>query len=374
MKIAIYVVNDNDKPRGLDRYCLELLKSLAALDHRNSYLVFYAPWQQCYPQALQASNVRMILLHPPRSHYCRIPWQAIIFPRILRRYEPDVLHLPYTTFIWQRRYRTVMTIHDLSEFPFPQKFNLLRAYARRIIARLAVRTADQIVAVSNYTKNEIFKILHIDKDKIKVVWEGVSQSDHRCVECANTLMKYGLNNEYFLYVGVIEKTKNIESIIHAFRNSQEYIQKYFNIVLVGRAGNAYNDVIGMINNYGLQEKVRYLGYVEEAELACLYKGAKAFIFPSLVEGFGLVVLEAMSYGIPVITSNVGAMKEVSGNAAFLVDPYNINDIKNAMEKIAFDKNLNSDIIERGKNRTLNFSWKRMAQDMIDIYNKVSIID
>ena len=187
MKVALYVVSDNAQLRGVDRYGLELLQSLVAIDHTNAYLVFYAPWQTWYPQAIQAPNVQMILLQPPRSPYLRIPWQAVVFPRILRHYQPDVVHLTYTMFVWQRLYKTVMTVHDVSEFPFPQKFHFLRAHARRLIARLAVRTVDQIVAVSNFTKNAILHHLHVEPDKITVVLEGVAPPEH--IEKLDRLMR-----------------------------------------------------------------------------------------------------------------------------------------------------------------------------------------
>jgi glycosyltransferase involved in cell wall biosynthesis len=370
MRIAINAVNANENLRGPDRYATELLKSLTSIDQRNSYLVFYAPWQGWYPEMLKAPNVHLVLLNPPRSPYLRIIWQALALPRILNKYHPDVVHLPNTIFMRRHKHRVIITIHDLAEFTFPEKLNTFRAYVRRILARAAARSADRIIAVSNYTKNEIRRILGIDSEKVRVVWEGVSIANHNGADCDHVRRKYGLTSDYLLYVGEIEKTKNIEGVIRAFAKSEKGIRDRCKLVLAGHAGNAYEDIIALIRNNKLKEKVLYLGYVKDEELSCLYRGTKAFIFPSLVEGFGLVVLEAMAYGAPVIASNAGALPEVVGDAALLVDPYNDMAIRDAITRIVSDDAFRRDLINRGNKRVQEFSWTRTATDMLNIYDEV----
>jgi glycosyltransferase involved in cell wall biosynthesis len=364
-------VSDNAQLRGVDRYCLELLRALVALDPLNTYLVFYAPWQTWYPQAVQAPNVQMIRLQPPRSPYLRIPWQAVVLPRILRHYQPDVVHLTYTMFVWQRLYKTVMTVHDLSEFPLPQKFHFLRAHTRRLIARLAVRTVDHIVAVSHFTQEALLHYLRVDPDKIAVVLEGVTPQEHRCTACAATRRQYGLQKAYFLYVGVIERTKNIEGILQAFHQLPASIQHNVDLVLVGRPGNASAHIAHLIQVYGLADKVHCLGYLDDTALACVYRGAKAFVFPSLIEGFGLVLLEAMAHGIPVITSDRGALQEVAADAALLVNPYDVPAIQQAMQRIACDDSVGMELVCKGNVRVQQFTWRNTAQSMLDLYHTIN---
>lgn len=370
MRIAINAINDNDLPRGPDRYLVELLKSIADIDHANSYIVFHAPWQNWYREVSCAANFHFVVLDAPRRRSLRVPWQALAFPAIVRRYRPDVIHLPNTILMWPIQCPVVMTIHDLAEFTFPEKFNLPRAWGRRFLAVAAARVAHRLIAVSDYTRQEIIRTLGTPAEKISVVREGVSPRTVNETDCQDVRRRHQLSKEYLLYVGVLERTKNVEGIVEAFATAGDDLRERFDLVLAGRPGNAYDAVMRAIDRHQLKDSVRYLGYVDEGDLPCLLASARAFAFPSFVEGFGLVLLEAMSCGTPVVTSDAGALAEVAGTAALRVNPGDMRALRDGMRRVAFDEELRLELSERGRRRAEEFSWSRAARQMVGIYCEV----
>lgn len=370
MRIAINAVNMNSNPRGPDRYLTELLKGLAQVDDRNTYLVFHAPWQKWFHAEIDSPRIELIEVRPPRTPYLRFPWQALVFPKIVRRYQPDIVHLPNTLFVPRRGFKLVVTIHDLAEFDFPEKFSRFRAAVRRRMVRASVRAADCVVAVSEYTRQEMLRRLPVEEDKIRVVLEGVDITPPENVDCEAVRRTYRLGENYFLYVGVLERTKNIDGILRAFAKVRHDLGSDYSVVLVGHPGNAHREILDLIQELDLVDSVRYLGYLSEAHLGCVFLGAKAFVFPSLVEGFGLVMVESMAYGLPVIASLAGSLPEVAGDAALLVEPLDEEALGDAMRRIASDPQLRASLREKGLRRAAQFSWVRAAEEMVEIFESL----
>lgn len=370
MRIAINAINANSNPRGPDRYLTELLKGLAQVDDHNTYLVFHAPWQRWFREEIDSQRIELIKVRAPRPVYLRWPWQVLMFPRIVRRYKPDVVHLPTTLFLPRRGFKLVVTIHDLAEFDFPEKFSRLRAALRRRMVRAGVRAADLVVAVSEYTRQEMLRLLPVEEDKIRVIAEGVNVSFPENVDCEAVRRSYGLGTNYFLYVGVLERTKNIDGILRAFAKVRRDLAPDYSVVLVGHPGNAHKEILNLIQELDLGGSVRYLGYLNEAHLGCMFLGAKAFVFPSLVEGFGLAMVESMAYGLPVIASRAGSLPEVAGGAALLVDPLDEEALGDAMRRIASDPQLRASLRERGLRQAARFSWVLAAEKMMKLFESL----
>jgi len=369
VRVAINAINDNDRLRGPDRYTMELVKALADSGPEHTFLLFHAPWQEWYPQTLRARNIQCIRMKAPRSPYLRLPWQAAVFPLLVRRHRPDVVHLPNTIFTVGLGHRVVVTFHDVAEFTFPEKFNAFRARVRRVAARAAARAAGRIVAVSDFTKKEMVHFLGVRPDRITVVLEGVT-AGHPAGSSAEAIRsKYSLRGDYLLYVGQIEKTKNVEGLVRAFARNRAALDGC-DLILAGKRGNAYETVMKTIDDLGLAEEVRHLGYVPDEDLPGLFRMAKALVFPSLVEGFGLVMLEAMVHGVPVIASNAGSLPEVAGGAAVLVPPGDEGALSEAMTRVVRDGVLRESLSRKGLARAREFSWSRAAREMLGVYESL----
>jgi len=369
VKIAINAINDNDRLRGPDRYTLELVRALSQVAPEHDFLLFHAPWQGWYPGSLTAPNIRCVRMSAPRSPYLRWPWQAAVFPFLVRRYGPDVVHLPNTIFTVGLGRRVVVTFHDVAEFTFPEKFDTFRARVRRVAAWAAARTAGRIVAVSDFTKGEMVRFLGLRPERITVVLEGATATPRTGLNAEAIRGKYSLRGDYLLYVGQIEKTKNVEGMVRAFARIRAALGPC-DLILVGKTGNAYETVMSTIRDLDLGSVVRHLGYVPEDDLPGLFTSAKALVFPSLVEGFGLVMLEAMAYGVPVIASNAGSLPEVAGDAAVLVPPGDERALSDAMARVVRDDGLRESLSRKGQARASQFSWSRAARQMLGVYESL----
>ncbi|GAN33062.1 MAG: glycosyltransferase family 1 protein [Candidatus Brocadia sp. AMX2] len=371
LNIGINMITSNETLRGTDRYITEILHQLSTMDKTNQYFIFYAHWQR-FAQPLKASNFQFIQMSPPKGTLLKAFWQALIFPKVVKKYNLNVLHYTNPIPILKRHCPIVVTIHDLAEFIQPTKYGALKSYAKRLFVLLCIKKANFIITVSDTTKRAILDLLDYTPESIDVTLEGISQNlsvDNNDGEYI--FEKYHIPRNYILYVGVIEKTKQVESIVKAFSRLDDSLQRNYAIVIAGNKGNAYEEVKATIRNCELEKKVFFLGYVQDNDLKYLYKKAKVFVFPSLIEGFGLPVLEAMGHGIPVIASDIPVISEVVGDAAVLVDPYDITALRDAMSKILLDEELRNSLITKSLERIKDFSWENTARKTLEIYRKLA---
>ena len=371
LNIGINMITSNETLRGTDRYITELLYQLSTMDTTNQYFIFYAHWQR-FVKPLTASNFQFIQMVPPKGTLLRAFWQALIFPKVVKKYNLNVLHYTNPIPILKRHCPIVVTIHDLAEFIQPVKYGALKSYAKRLFVVLCIKKANFIITVSDTTRKAILDLLDFSPESIDVTLEGISRNlsvDNNDGEYI--FEKYHLPRNYLLYVGVIEKTKQVESIVRAFSLLDDSLQRNYAIVIAGNKGNAYEDVKAAIRDCKLEKKVFSLGYVQDRDLKYLYKGARVFVFPSLIEGFGLPILEAMGHGIPVIASDIPVISEVAGDAAILVDPYDITALRDAMSKVLLDEEMRKSLIMKCSERIKDFSWENTARKTLTIYKKLA---
>ncbi|MCE9629064.1 MAG: glycosyltransferase family 4 protein [Candidatus Vogelbacteria bacterium] len=258
--------------------------------------------------------------------------------------------------------KTVLVVHDLGYLNLPA--NGIRQYLSRMAVKLVHRHSlmrvDKIIAVSDYTKSEIEKFYPEVVDKVVVILNGFNKINANNLEAVKQLP----DHDFFLFVGVLKDRKNPMGVVKAFDLFKERTHSHNILVFAGKNDNS--EVSKLINESKYKNDIFCLGYVSEKQLAYLYKKALALVFPSLLEGFGMPILESMDVGTPVITSDRGAMKEVAGVAAYLVNPDSVEDICLAMEKISSDENLRSNLTELGLERSKNFSWEKAAKGYLKI--------
>ncbi|WP_200980023.1 glycosyltransferase family 1 protein [Echinicola sp. 20G] len=242
----------------------------------------------------------------------------------------------------------IFTVHDLMHLFYYSPMH--KIYYQQVIARLAKR-AKQVITVSHFSKNQLIELLGIPEHLITVIYNGVDK------HFLNNESTFSLSRPYFLYVGNRRTNKNIPAMLQAF--AQAKIPDDFIFALSGKPDE---ELETLIQKLGIQKKVRFLGFIPEADLPKVYKGAYATLFTSLMEGFGIPVLESMASGTPVLTSSVSALPEIAGSAALCVDPLDQEAIKDGIETLVYDQSIYEDCVTMGKKRAQEFPWSATAQE------------
>ena len=269
--------------------------------------------------------------------------------------------------------KVVVTIPDLSCFIYPQYHTEANCQFVTRNVHQAARQASFIIAISESTKREIVRFLHVPEEKIRVVYLAAGDIFHQKCPSDSVAMiknKYKINKRYFLSVGSIEPRKNLGRALIAFKALIEMKKADYQFVITGGKGWKNEAFYNLIRKLDIDEHLVFTGYVPEEDLPALYQGADVFVYPSLYEGFGLPVLEAMASEVPVITSNTSSLPEVAGDAAILVNPTEVFEIYEAMEALATKPQLREELKVKGKERSTKFSWEKTAHQTLEIYKKM----
>ena len=273
--------------------------------------------------------------------------------------------------------KVVTTIHDLTYELYPDIVE--RKTLKRIKDGIeySVGRADKIITISESSKRDIINILNVNEYDIEIVPPGVDYNsfnkNYTEVEKQSARLKYNLPEEYILYMGTLEPRKNIESIIEAFSlfKRENYKNgKDIKLVIAGKKGWMFEIIFTLVNKLNLENDIVFTGYVDEVDKSIIYNLAKLFVFPSIYEGFGIPVIEAMASSVPVITSNVSSLPEVAGDAAVMVEPRDIVSIAKYMGKILNNEEYSSVLIEKGHIQATKFTWEASAQKLYDVYKNI----
>ena len=300
-------------------------------------------------------------------------WMQAILPFLLGKLDMDVCHFTNSVAPAWMPSPSVITIHDMTLWLYPQYHTYSRLAAMRPIIPLAARRADAVIAVSGNTKQDIQDILHIPAEKIHVIYEAAAPhfkpvTDPREIEAVRCQMN--LPERFILYVGNVEPRKNIERLIRAISRIETRAAEPISLVVVGSLAWGYQGVLKAIEEEGLQDRVRFLGYVDARSLVALYSMCEVFVYPSLYEGFGLPILEAMACGAPVITSPRGSLREIAGDGATYIDPFRVDDIAEALCELLISPALRDSLRERGFARTARFTWDKAARQTLELYRNI----
>jgi glycosyltransferase involved in cell wall biosynthesis len=282
--------------------------------------------------------------------------------------KPDIWHMTTPLPIKIKGVKTVITVHDL--IPLKVPFTTLDVKANFYhLFKWACNYADLILAVSDQTKRDIIDIYNIPAEKIKVTWQSVKKINKKADSDfeikylnANAIEK----EKYVLFVGNIEPKKNIKSLITAM----SFVDESIKLVIVGKKAWLWKDQLKNLKKYLTNKRVKFMNYLDDDELAVLYRNASCLVFPSIYEGFGLPVLEAMQYNCPVICSGITSLPEVAGDAALYIDPYDYKDIRHKITSIINDPELRSSLIEKGKKRVEFFSPENYAKRLEQAYQSI----
>jgi glycosyltransferase involved in cell wall biosynthesis len=269
--------------------------------------------------------------------------------------------------------RTVVTIHDLGYLTFPQTHPRLARLYLDVSTQWSVRAAAHVMADSRVTQDDVVRHYHTPPEKITVAYPGRDENLRRVdnvpvVEAVKH--HYGIQGEYFLYLGTLQPRKNLLRLVRAFASVKLQISN-FKLVLAGGKGWLYDEILAEVKRLGLEGHTVLTGRVTEDDKAALLSGAMALVFPSLYEGFGLPVIEAMQCGAPVVCSNTSSLPEAAGSAALLVDPLDIDALARAMLRLVEDADLRRTLVERGHVQACKFSWQTCAISVLSALESVA---
>ena len=311
-------------------------------------------------------------IHPRHRLRFRSLWMQTLALSALNEVNPDLAHFTNSVSPLGTRVPTVLTIHDMSLSLFPQ-FHPIRRRLTRPLVRLCAAKAKAIITVSESARRDMMQLWGISSDGIHVVPEAPAPEFRPLEETElleATRRRYGLGERVILYVGTIEPRKNLTRLLHAFAGMRRSGHLTHQLVLAGSQGWGFKEVIESIDALGLNDSVRLLGYVPFSDLPALYNLSEFFVFPSIYEGFGLPVVEAMAAGTPVICSRESSLNEVGGEAVEFIDPRKVESIEQALVRLATDEELRRDLSGRGLARARCFSWQNAAQGTLAVYRSV----
>ena len=357
---------------GLGRYVQKLIKQLEKINSDNEYVIFLLEenFDKYQPQSPNFKKVKIKSCWYTLSEHFEIP-------RVVKKHKIDLMHFPHFNVPWFLKTRYVVTVHDLIMTHYPDsrattkmKFIYwLKIRAYRLIISRAVRRAERVITVSEASKKDIVKNLKVSAEKILVTYEGF---DLKAYDDGNSfdLEKFELTGPYLLYVGNAYPHKNLETLILAFEKLAKKRKGSLQLVLVGKRDFFSKRLEQKVKQLGLEERIIFTGYVKDEDLVGLYENAEMFVFPSLLEGFGLPPLEAMDRGVAVASSQSSCMPEILGDAALYFDPEKTDEMIDSIEKILNNPELKKNMIEKGKIRTEKYSWHSCAQKTLNIYSEI----
>ena len=353
---------------GIGRYCQELFLRILGADKENQYFLFYnkSLREEDFKILQSHGNATMVLAN--FRHYSF--GEQASFLKQLNKYNLDLVHFPNfnVPIFYKKPY--VVTIHDMVHHKIggAKKSHLLHFLAYKKVIALAAKNSKKIITVSEYSKKDIVNFLQTDPEKIKVIYEGVSLNNEVDNAAVNEVKKrYLLTNPYFLFVGVMERKKNLVNLTRGF---DFFLQKYkakMDLVIVGKIDKHYPEIKHKALDIKNSSHLVFTDYVENGELAALYKGAYAFASASLHEGFGLPGVEALSFGLPLLVSNIDVFNEIYDNAGVYFNPLDPSDIGEKMNLLVRDGQFYGQLQKKSFERSQLFDWNKTAKQTIEVY-------
>ena len=314
-----------------------------------------------------------VRVHDGHRFPVRIGWMQMRAARALDAVRPDVAHFTNGMIPIGSPVSTIVTVHDMSLRLYPQCHPLRRLLLNRPLMHVAIRQAASIVTVSDSARSDLLRLHGVAADRVSVVHEAASPSFRPITDRAEldrVRATYQLPPRFVLYVGTIEPRKNLSRLVDAFADARARGIPH-HLVCVGPYGWSSRDLAGRVERLGLNDSVHFTGYAKFEDLPAIYNLADLFVFPSLYEGFGLPVVEAMASALPVITSNTSSLGEIAGDGAMTIDPTNTDALADAIARLAVDEELRRDIGRRGLLRSRVFSWTQTAKEMLAVYHRAA---
>jgi len=361
---------------GVGCYAYNLIKHLLAQDKENRYFLFFHSDTNNCSEAnwMEGDNVEIDSVFSEDSNVRRIIWEQLTLPKLANEKGLDIFHyVDHSLSIISKPVPTVITVHDLAFFRHPEAYTMSRRVYKSLISRPSIRRANKIITVSEYTKQEVLELTGVDPGKVHVVHNGIND-EFRLIQDREPvdrfIREHSLPPRYILFVGTLQPRKNVVGLIKSYALLMERKAVPHHLVICGEKGWIFDEIFMEVERSRLNDRVRFIESIPHEHLPYLYNGAELFVYPSLFEGFGLPLLEAMRCGVPVVASSTTSMPEVVGDAGVLIDPNDVEGFAQSMEEILCDGELAADLARRGLERSREFSWDKCARQTLDIYRSM----
>lgn len=355
---------------SLKVYITNLVKNLTIVDKENDYYLIHHSKMHLDVYGMN----KEIVSDPPPMIFGDLWWKYRSLSKDLKSYDLDLVHdtQGISTFFIKNdpNYKKVITIHDLSSLVFP-KMHIKGMLSDRFLGKRTMKNADKIITVSKSTKDDLIKYFKAPEEKIKPIYLGVDEK-FRVLDkdrVRNFKMRYNLDFPFILYFGVLRSRKNIPTLIKAY-NLLKKDGINHKLVIAGGKNQEYKKILNIVKDLNLERDVIFTGHMPDEVLPELYNAADLFVFPSLYEGFGLPPLEAMTCGTPVITSNTSSLPEVVGDAGLIFDPHDVHGLKDTINTVLNNSDLRTELVKKGLNRSKQFTWKKCAEETMNVYKEV----
>jgi len=356
---------------GTENYSLHLIRALLTLGRRHTFRLYFnqPPAEGLFPPMAS----QQVMPFPRLWTHIRLSWEMVQQP-------PDLLFVPSHVLPLVHPRRSVVTVHDLGYHYYPEAHTLSQNLYLRASTRFNARAATRIIADSEATRQDLARHYGTPIEKVAVVYPGRDESLQKVTDAgrlAAVRQRYGLSEAYLLYVGTLHPRKNLVRLVQAFgallagpSAPPPTLPSDLQLVLAGQKGWLADEVERQIAKLGLTDRVVLTGYLPDEDLPALLSGAAAFCFPSLYEGFGLPVLEAMACRVPVVCAHSSSLPEVAGDAALMVDPLSVEDLTTALARVLTDAELRRELVGRGLEQIQRFSWERCAAEVMQVLEEV----
>jgi glycosyltransferase involved in cell wall biosynthesis len=368
------------KKHGMDMVALELIRNLQSIDTENEYIIFVKP-DSDDTVIKETANFKIVKLKGGFYPF----WEQFCLPRAAKKAGCQLLHCTSNTAPIFTSIPLVVTLHDIIYMESSylkilkgtgtlyQKFG--NAYRKMFVPRI-VKKSKKIITVSHFEKNRIGQFFGMDGDtRLTAVYNGVSEyfkpiTDFTELQRVKT--KYHLPEHFFFFLGNTDPKKNTKGALKAFSDFIKQTGSDYKLVMLDYDLSELEKLLDEIGDKALIDRIVLTGYVVNTDLPSIYCQCEVFLYPSLRESFGIPMLEAMSCGVPVITSNTSSMPEVAGDAALIIDPFKSEQITEALIQLTSDLPLRNRLIEKGLKQSAKFSWKAMVKDVLEIYQQIGI--
>lgn len=360
VRIGINALCYSARRAGVSNYAYQLVKHLTSRNPEFSYIVF-VPFG-CQRDFSTIPGCRCVPI-PTMGLVTRVVAEQTLVPLLVSVLRIDILHSIGNVCPIAVGRRNIVTVHDVYFVHDPSRFSALKRRYLQLMVGLSARVACYTICVSNYTAGDLQRHFSVPPERLRVIYEGLGGDNHG--QSVSSPPSIHARKPYFLFVGTIEPGKNLARLLDAL----SLLPTNYSLVIVGKLGWNYAAVLERAQKADIATRVLFAGYVDDRTLANLYSNALALVLPSLHEGFGLPVVEAMHWGCPVCCSNTSCLPEIVQDAAILFDPTSIDSVAASMRAVADSPNLRQALITKGHARALAFSWEQCAEQTLGVYQQ-----